>query len=289
MVVAHTSHGGVEALRKGGPVGRRILSLEVVHQLANVQTEGVVQVVREVDGEVNHRLAHEVAVEAAHSLEELDQVRGLGSVHDGGHARVHEHQLRGDTRLLPRDALPHVAPEGLPHGLEVVGQLSHQDVARMQIRVHQVVHEHHLEHHRQAELCQNAVHQTALLLPTGVLCERHPFLERLYQHSRVRQNGLGEGDIVPLAKVVIERFELLALHREVHLGRQQGLELPRHLVEVHPAQRGDLVENAHNGLEHGEVVPDGVSHARMANLDRHARASRRRQLAHRGEARHSFL
>mmetsp|Transcript_900 Transcript_900/g.1857 ORF Transcript_900/g.1857 Transcript_900/m.1857 type:complete len:363 (+) Transcript_900:320-1408(+) len=279
-VVAHAAHGGVEALAEGVPLVGLLRLVERRDERDDVRAEALVQLRRKVHAEVDHRLRHRHPVELAHRVEELHHVAAVGVGEGGGHAGVHQHHLRNLLLELLRERQPrvHVLPERLPHRQREWGEVPHQDVARVQVRVHEVVHEHHLEHHREPQLGQDAVHHAPVLLVAGVLGEPHALLERLHQRRRVRDDGLGEGHVVPLAEVVVEVRQPVALHREVHLSAQQSLELPRHLVQVEPLQRRNEVHRRRQQLHHREVVPDGLLHPRVANLQRDDHVRRRRLL-----------
>lgn len=172
------------------------------------------------------------------------------------------------------------------------GVAAQEDVPRVQVCVHEVVREQHLQVHvlataddkvplrgrqvvpfRRVRAARGRGERQSRRLggwsPVGPVRNMAPRLEGLHDELRRRDEGFGEGAVTPEAEVVQALDEVLGLYLQLGLRADNGGELAHRLFQVEPAQQARTLDCRREGLHEDKVRCDALYHPRMAHLHSH--------------------
>mmetsp|Transcript_36499 Transcript_36499/g.117935 ORF Transcript_36499/g.117935 Transcript_36499/m.117935 type:complete len:391 (+) Transcript_36499:392-1564(+) len=187
---------------------------------------------------------------------------------------------RGEHRRHAEVDHPDGAEPAPPVGAE-------EQVAGVQVGVHQVVREQHLVVDvdaslydvvplRNAELPRAAadrvVGRGGRSGEVDVFADGRARHEGLNQNTRRRRERRGEEDVAPSLEVATHQPQPASLLLERRLPLQRPAELLHCRLRVEPAQAGHAVDGARKQLEQPEVRLQFCPDTRVANLDRHRTA-----------------
>mmetsp|Transcript_38380 Transcript_38380/g.114963 ORF Transcript_38380/g.114963 Transcript_38380/m.114963 type:complete len:467 (+) Transcript_38380:864-2264(+) len=96
-------------------------------------------------------------------------------------------------------------------------------------------------------------------------------LERLHNDRGAGEDRLREAHILPIPKVVVQHLQVMRLHVQVRLRRHGVTELLHRAPETEPPHHGDAIDNVGRDGHEPKVHIDESRHARMSHLDRHER------------------
>ena len=237
-------------------------------------------------GEVERVLRDAAAVAARKGREQGHHRVAVARAQRRRHADVEEHQRRAQPRARGVDIKQ--TQGRAPDGAEGLGDRQsprapfahrareqrrrvqpHQDVARVEVGVHEVVAQQHAEHSCRAYRRERRA-VFARRARRDVVSDRPAFLESLDEHRRghQREHGLREPHVGPVSEVEHKLPQVVCLSREVDLLSQRGLKLPQGLVEARLAEGGDEGGGEGCGGHHdAEVSGDGVADAWVADLE----------------------
>mmetsp|Transcript_18612 Transcript_18612/g.47158 ORF Transcript_18612/g.47158 Transcript_18612/m.47158 type:complete len:443 (-) Transcript_18612:854-2182(-) len=275
----HRRHRGLErhlvlaqrlnhALDDGRRVLGDVVGVQLVKHVAHLGDERVGVRARVALAHVEDGAPQALPVLPRQRAEKVEQVGAVHVAQLRDHAHVKQDELRRE--LHAQRARQPAAPAAQPRSVHLL----HQDVARVHVRVDEVVAQQHLQVAVQPRLGQRVAVLVLRLVDKGG--DEVAVLKRLHQHvlADQREQRRGERDVGPHAEVLLEAHQVVRLHRQVQLLLERAAKLADRLVQAQVAQRGQRGGRARRALHELKVAVHGGGDAGVAHLDRHHRAGR---------------